>query len=125
MTLKLYLWGIRLSVVITLAALILVLRQIDPEKSGIIGQLFFYVSIFLFSAALLILFFTWLRRKIGEDDEESAAAYLGMGFRQGVLMSLLVVGLLILQQYRVLVWWDGLLLAAGIFLIELYFLTRK
>jgi heme/copper-type cytochrome/quinol oxidase subunit 4 len=124
MTLKSYLWGIRLSVFITLAALILVLRQIDPEKSGIIGQLFFYVSTFLFFAALLILFFTWLRRKIGGDDED-AFAYLGMSFRQGVLMSLLIVGLLILQQYRVLVWWDGLLSAVGIFLIELYFLTRK
>jgi heme/copper-type cytochrome/quinol oxidase subunit 4 len=124
MTLKSYLWGIRLSVIVTLAALVLVLRQIDPEKSGIIGQLFFYVSAFLFFAALLILFFTWLRRKIGGDDE-SASAYLGMSFRQGILMSLLIVGLLILQQYRVLVWWDGLLSAAGIFLIELYFLTRK
>jgi len=124
MTLKSYLWGIRLSVIITLAALILVLRQIDPEKSGIIGQLFFYVSVFLFSAALLVLFFTWLRRKFSRDDED-VFAYLGMSFRQGVLMSLLIVGLLILQQYRVLVWWDGLLSAAGIFLIELYFLTRK
>ena len=101
MTLKSYLWGIRLSVVITLAALILVLRQIDPEKSGIVGQLFFYVSVFLFSAALLILFFTWLRRKLGRDDED-AFAYLGMSFRQGVLMSLLIVGLLLLQQYRYL-----------------------
>lgn len=124
MTLKSYLWGIRLSVVITLAALILVLRQIDPEKSGVVGQLFFYVSAFLFFAALLILFFTWLRRKFCGSDE-NAFVYLGMSFRQGVFMSLLVVGLLILQQYRVLVWWDGLLLAAGIFLIELYFLTRK
>lgn len=124
MTLKSYLWGIRLSVVVTLAALILVLRQIDPEKSGIIGQLFFYTSAFLFFAALLILFFTWLRRKVSGDDED-AFAYLGMSFRQGVLMALLIVGLLLLQQYRVLVWWDGLLSAAGIFLIELYFLTRK
>ena len=124
MTLKSYLWGIRLSVIITLAALILVLRQIDPEKSGIIGQLFFYASAFLFFTALLILFFTWLRRRIGGDNED-AFAYLGMSFRQGVLMSLLIIGLLILQQYRVLVWWDGLLSAAGIFLIELYFLTRK
>ena len=124
MTLKSYLWGIRLSVIITLAALILVLRQIDPEKSGIVGQLFFYASAFLFFAALLILFFTWLRRKVSGDDE-NAFAYLGMSFRQGVLMSILIVGLLILQQYRVLVWWDGLLSAAGIFLIELYFLTRK
>lgn len=124
MTLKSYLWGIRLSVLVILAALVLVLRQIDPEKSGVVGQLFFYVSTFLFFAALLILFFTWLRRKFSKDDE-NAFIYLGMSFRQGVLMSVLIIGLLILQQYRVLVWWDGLLAVAGIFLIELYFLTRR
>jgi hypothetical protein len=101
MTLRSYLWGIRVSFVITLTALILVLRQIDPDKSGIVGQLFFYVSAFLFFASLLILFFTWLRRKVSGDDE-NAFAYLGMSFRQGVLMSLLIVVLLILQQYRVL-----------------------
>jgi len=33
--------------------------------------------------------------------------------------------LLFLQQNRLLTWWDGALAVAGIFLVELYFLTRR
>jgi len=114
----------RIGVAAAFAAWILVLRQIDPDKAGFLGQALFYASTFLFFAGLLILFFTWMRRKIGGSDE-SALVCIGISFRQGILMSLLLVGLLILQQYRILVWWDGALLVAGIFLVELYFLTRR
>jgi hypothetical protein len=124
MTLRSYLWGMRIGVAAAFAAWILVLRQIDPDKSGFLGQALFYASTFLLFAGLLILFFTWMRRKIGGSDE-SALVCIGISFRQGILMSLLLVGLLVLQQYRILVWWDGALLVAGIFLVELYFLTRR
>jgi len=48
-----------------------------------------------------------------------------LSLRQGMLLSLLACGLLFLQSFRILVWWDGLLLLAGIFLIELYFLNKN
>ena len=124
MTLKSYLWGIRISTITILAAWILVIRQIDPEKAGIIGQIIFFVSTFLLLAGLFILFFTWMRRHI-VGDEQTALAYIGVSFRQGVLMSFLAIFLLLLQENRMLTWWDGALSVAGIFLVELYFLTRK
>lgn len=124
MTLKSYLWGIRFGTALSFIAWIMVILYIDPDKSGIAGQALFYASTFLFFAGVLILFFTWMRRKIGGDDE-TAFAYLGTSFRQGILMAILLIGLLFLQQYRLLVWWDGALMVAGIFLAELYFLTRK
>jgi hypothetical protein len=124
MTLKSYLWGMRISAVTAFAAWFLVALYIDPEKSGIAGQTLFYASAFLFLAGLAILFFTWLRRKTGGKDEV-ALVYVGVSFRQGILTALLIIGLLIFQQYRILTWWDGALLVAGIFLVELYFLTRK
>ncbi len=55
---------------------------------------------------------------------ETAFYNVGLSFRQGVLLSMLCVGLLILQGLRMLVWWDGLLLVGGVFLIEFYFLSR-
>jgi hypothetical protein len=124
MTLKSYLWGMRASTAASFAAWVLVLRQIDPEKSGLAGEMLFYASTFLFCAGLGIIFFTWLRRKVRGNDE-IAFAHLGVSFRQGVLMAFLVVALLVLQQSRMLVWWDGALTVAGIFLAELYFLTRR
>ena len=46
-----------------------------------------------------------------------------LSFRQGILVALLATSLLVLQGLRILLWWDGLLLVAGIFLIELYFIS--
>lgn len=124
MTLKSYLWGMRIGAFAAFAAWVLVLMYVDPEKAGAPGQLLFFVSTLLFLSGLFVLFFTWMRKKIGGDDE-AALAYLGASFRQGILIALLAVLLLLFQQYRVLTWWDGALTVVGIFLIELYFLTKK
>jgi hypothetical protein len=122
MTLKVYLWGLRLSTILALSGWILVIYFIDPQKLGIGGQLLFYFSFFLALSGILILMFTRLRRK--KDDEEATFSSLGMSFRQGILLALLAIILLVLQSFRVLVWWDGLMAVAAIFLVELYFLSR-
>ncbi|HPN55001.1 MAG TPA: hypothetical protein PLB52_03680 [Candidatus Moranbacteria bacterium] len=124
MTLKSYFWGMRIGALIALAAWILVVLNIDPDKSGIVGQILFYVSTFLFFAGIAILFFTRIRR-LATGNDECALSHLGVCFRQGVLAALLIIGFLFLQQFRILTWWDGALVAAGILLVELYFLTRR
>jgi hypothetical protein len=124
MTLKSYLWGMRFAAFFSFVALALVVWYVDPEKTGAPGKFLFFASMLLFCSSLFILFFTWLRRHIG-TKEEHAIAYLGASLRQGILVALLIVFLLILQEYRVLVWWDGALVAVGILLVELYFLTRE
>lgn len=124
MTLKTYLWGMRSAVLVSLTALVLIIRQIDPESSGVIGQTLFLATTFFFLASIFILFFTWLRRKVA-GDEEMLVAYLGMSFRQGMLVAILGVILLLAQRFRFLTWWDGALAVAGILLVELYFLTRR
>jgi len=48
-----------------------------------------------------------------------------LSLRQGILLALLATSLLVLQGLRMLLWWDGLLIVAGIFLIELYFLSDR
>jgi len=124
MMLKSYLWGIRISTVISFAVWVLVIKQVDPEKAGAVGQLLFFASALLFLSGLFVLFFTWLRRAAG-GSEDVAFAYIGVSFRQGILMAILLCLLLSLQQHRVLTWWDGALTVGGILLVELYFLTRK
>jgi hypothetical protein len=119
MTLKSYLWGIRISTILSFVALVLVIFDIDPEKAGVAGQLFFYASALLFLSGFFVLLFTWLKEKIEGE------AHVGVSFRQGILMALLTIVLLIFQQNRILTWWDGALVVAAILLIELYFLTKK
>ncbi len=122
MTLRSYLWGIRISAFLSVATWLAVVYNIDPEETGLAGQALFYVSFFLALAGIFILFLTWIRRKI--LGKEWISAHLGMSFRQGVLLSFLASALLVFQSFRILTWWDGLLLVAGIFIIELYFLSK-
>ena len=124
MTLKSYLWGMKIGAVLSCAAWILVVVNVDPEQSGLAGALLFYGSFFLFLSALFVLFFTWLRKKTQAGDE-MAFHQVGVSFRQGILLALLADLLLFLQSLRVLTWWDGALAVAGVFLVELYFLTRR
>ena len=114
----------RTAAILSLAVWVLVLRQIDPDSSGIAGKFLFFASTFLFLAGWLILFFTWLRKKIG-GGEEVALTYLGISFRQGIFIAFLAILLLLMQSLRVLTWWDSMLTVAGILLVELYFLTRR
>jgi hypothetical protein len=94
----------------------------DPSKSGIVGKLLFFVVLFFFLSGLFNLSLLFLRRKL--LGGEGALATVGLSFRQANLLSLFCIGLLILQSFRMLEWWDGLIVLAGVFLIELYFLSR-
>lgn len=124
MTLKAYLWGMRVSTFFALAGLIFVIYYIDPDESGLVGKLLFYLSALLSFSGIFTLFLVWVRSKkmTGESDDLS---FMGTSFRQGVLLSLLLIILLFMKSIEILLWWDGMLVAAGIFLIELYFLSHK
>lgn len=123
MTIKAYTWGIRFITILSLVAFVFVVKFIDPLLTGAIGKALFYLSLFFVLSGIFNLFLLRLRRK--SVDNENAAANIGLSFRQGILLACLAVGLLILQSLRMLVWWDGLLLLAGIFLIEFYFVSRN
>ena len=122
MTIRGYLWGMRLSTLAALAALALVVYYVDPVRDGLLGQTLLYVSLFFSVTGMATLFLFWLRRKF--SGNEIVFTNVGISFRQGMLVSLVVIIMFILQSFRLLVWWDGLLVAAGILLVELWFLSR-
>jgi len=122
MILRSYIWGIRFITIFSLGAFVFVVKMIDPDATGIVGKLLFYGCLFFVLSGIFNLFLLWLRRK--NVDMENAFSNVGLSFRQGILLSLFAIGLLILQSLRMLVWWDGLLLLAGIFLIEFYFVSK-
>jgi len=113
----------RISALLALAALVLVILYVDPTKNGGAGLTLFYGSAFLFLSAAFVLFFSWLGGAAVSYEE--LPAHLSTSFRQGILLSLMTVCLLLFEQYRILRWWDGLLVVAGFLLVELNFLTRK
>ncbi|MFZ5982275.1 MAG: hypothetical protein ACOYS2_01735 [Patescibacteria group bacterium] len=123
MTLRSYIWGIRIINLISLCALSLVIYFVDPEKAGFFGLVAFYCALFFFLAGFLNLMLLWIRR-LGLGSE-AALSSLRLSFRQGILLAILFIGLLILQSFRALFWWDALLLAGAIFLVEMYFLSKE
>lgn len=122
MTIRSYVWGIRIMTILAIAALTYVLVSIDPDSWGYVGKIIFFTAVFFSAAGIFNLLLIRVRRSFISGDE---VGHLGISFRQGILMAILLTALLILQSFRILVWWDGLLVLAGVFLVELYFLSRN
>jgi len=112
----------RLSTLAALAALGAVIFYVDPVRDGFLGQALFYVSLFFSVTGLTTLFLFWLRRHW--EINEVVYQNVGISFREGVLLALAVCGMLFLQSFRLLVWWDAGMIIAGVLLIELWFLSK-
>jgi hypothetical protein len=122
MTIRSYLWGMRMLALAALVALVFVVFYVDPERDGLFGRIFFYVSLFFFITGIATLFLFWIRRFFLKGDalEESVA----ISFREAVLIAIAVCATFVLQSFRLLVWWDVGIVVAGMLLIELWFLSR-
>jgi len=123
MSLKTYIWSLIFGSALALGAWVFVLFNIDPYESGIMGQILFYSSLGLFLTGIFVNVLVWLRLKFLGADQ--AIETMSLSFRQGFLLSLLLLLLVILRANEYLIWWVGLLVVAGIFLIELIFLSRE
>jgi hypothetical protein len=122
MTIRTYLWGMRFCSLVALAALVSVIYFVNPTRDEFLGQTLFYISLFFSITGIATLFLFWLRRTFSKNKDVQES--VGVSFRQGALVALSVCALLILQSFRLLVWWDGGIVVAGILLIELWFLSR-
>jgi hypothetical protein len=110
------------STILSLAAWVFVIFYIDPEEAGVFGKFFFFASLFLFLSGLFVTFLVWLRMKF--MGEEVAAETIGLSSRQGILSALFFTAVIVLFGSGYLVWWNALLVLAGILLVEFYFLSR-
>lgn len=121
MTLKSYIWGLRGINLISLSVLVLVIYFVDPE-AGVLGLIIFYLVLFFALSGVFNLILLTLRNLF--LGHERALLSVSLSFRQGILLGALGTALLFLQSFRLLFWWDAFLVAFGIFLVELYFLSK-
>ncbi len=122
MTLRSYLWGLRIGTLTSFAALCAVIFLTDPIDIGYIAFILFYITFFLTMSGMSILLLTWIWQHMAKDVV--TLGEVGMAVRQGILLGFLMSALIGMQQMRVLLWWDALIVVVAVFLIELYFLTR-
>jgi hypothetical protein len=123
MTLRAYIWGMRIVTLLSLVALTAIIVFVDPQNSAWVGLVLFYLAAFFSLGGIFNLILLFIRRKL--LGEKLATESVGLSFRQGIFLAVIILGLLALQSFRILVWWDALLVVAGIFLVELYFLSRE
>lgn len=122
MTLRNYIAGMSLSTLLSLAAWVLIIFYIDPITTGAFGFTLFYLSLFFGLVGLFSLAGFALRKKFSRNVV--AFVHVGPAFRQGILLSVILVACLALQSFRVLNWWTGGLFVASVILLEFYFMSR-
>ena len=122
MTLRSYLLGMFLSTIICWIAFGLILFYVNPYNTNAVGLVAFYVSLFFASIGTLTLVGFYLR--VWFSKNEILFAHVNPSFRQAILLSVILVGSLVLQAFKLLTWWDGALFVLSIVLIEFYFLSR-
>ncbi len=123
MSLRTYLIGVFIGTILCWGAFVLTILNIDPTDSGTLGLASFFSSLFfaLTGTFGLIGFFA----RIWLSGNEIIYENIGISFRQGVLFSLCIVGLLALQAIRMLTWWNGILLVLIIIMLEFYFMAKR
>lgn len=123
MTVKTYLWGMGASVLLCFAAWVLVLENVDPTGTDMLGFSIFYLTLFFALGSFFSLVGFYLRRKIFEDKIEFRQVEIG--FRQGIFLAITFVGLLILQGQRQLNLYSAFFFVLVVIAAEFYFIIKR
>ncbi|MDZ7612218.1 MAG: hypothetical protein U5L10_05640 [Candidatus Moranbacteria bacterium] len=131
MSYKYFLWGMRLLALFSFAGLLLAVYFLSPyqqqntEKVIVSNVALLEASLFLALFSGFSLFLFWVRRWGSQDLRKKDLHILaGISLRQGFLLSVLTTALLVMQSFRILTWWDGLLVVGAVMMLELYFLAK-
>lgn len=103
------------------AAFFLILFTVPPEAAGTLGEVFFFASLFVaLTGTLTVLGILGRARR----SALLPALHIGPAFRQGSLLALATVSMLLLQRFRFFRWWN-VLLVVGILAVLDYWLARR
>lgn len=116
---KRYVIGLLAAAVMSAAALAVVIYFLNPFSTSWLGPTLFLTSLYFLVASLTTLVGFVLR--VLRSRKEVIFAHLSTAFRQGLLLSLVLVGSLVLQTYRIFNIWSALLFVAAVVLVELAF----
>jgi len=104
-------------------AWVVVLHGVDPTRSGFLGFVLFYTTLYmaLFGSISVLSLIIRIWRSSGEV----LSRVVMRSFRQGVLLSILVIGSLILFSQGWFRWWTMLLVVIIVSFVELAFISSR
>ncbi|MDD4352151.1 MAG: hypothetical protein PHU71_04180 [Candidatus Gracilibacteria bacterium] len=133
MSYNLYMLGIAIANIFSWSAFALVVTKLSPcvkwlnntvcSAGNTKALIAFYATLFLALTGLLAIIGFYLR--VYWKKNELYYENVNIAFRQGILVSLAICGLLALQSFRVLTWWDSLILVLLLLITEFSFLKRN
>lgn len=116
---KKYVIGLLVSAIASITAFGFVIVFLNPRLTGPVGPVLLLSALYIFLTSIVTLIGFVLR--VWLSGNEIIFAHLGTAFRQGLLISLVLVGSLVLQLFRIFNIWSGLLFVIAIVLTELAF----
>ena len=119
MNLRQYITFFAVGTAIGWCAWFLVLMSIDPIEAGIVTYLIFYISLTIGLGGLLTTVSTLIR--VIRFPERDAEEIVLTSLRQGLLLTILVVGSLILLSLEMFSWWTSVLVVMIVGLLEFLF----
>lgn len=132
MNYKSLIWILRFIILVSLFGLLWFVFLKSPYKNQesseliVLNIVIFEIILFIFLSSIFSLFLFWIRR-IGLKGRVKNPEMVLFGListRQGILLGLCAISLLILQSFNILTWWDGMLAIGAILMLELYFLVK-
>ena len=123
MTLKTYLWLIGLASLVALGCFLGILWCFSPQNASPVILILLFLSLFLAMCGFFSLLGLGGRRL--RNKAKPAEHFLGTSFREGTLLSLLLIGFLLMQLGGVLYWWTSLIFLIIVVAIEIVFLQEE
>ncbi|OGL73689.1 hypothetical protein A3D72_02105 [Candidatus Uhrbacteria bacterium RIFCSPHIGHO2_02_FULL_57_19] len=123
MTFRQYSIVMSLVSLVAWAGWIAVLFLVDPLSAGSLALLLFYFSLAAALVGTLSLFGLLIRLAVFRRRDTVLSKEVSAAFRQSMMITALLVGSLILQRFRLLTWWNSLLLVLVFGLVELFLFT--
>lgn len=124
MTLRQYLALMGIATAVIWSAVALIITQVDPDETQAIVFGIFYVALFLAMTGTLSIVGFLLRIWLLKQNFFVSRQVL-IAFRQGVLLSMLIVAMLVLRSKTMLSWWMALLAVAALTALEFFFISAK
>lgn len=123
MSLRLYLFGLFVTIIISFSLWLLLLFNVNPylAPTWIIFTSYFTLFLFICGIFSIIGFYA----KVWVSNREVIFSHLLPTLRQSAILSLIITGLLLLQQIKVLNWWVACLFITSLIMLELFFRSRK
>jgi predicted MFS family arabinose efflux permease len=122
MRLKSYVIWIILATILAFASFVAIIWFFSPEHSSPAILTLFFLSLFLSLCGLFSLIALYFRKR---RQNTEIMALMGISFREGTLLSGLLIGMLLMQYYNIFYWWLALIFLIIVIAIEMAFASQE